>query len=258
MNKLVTGLLMVFALSTQAQEYKYTVKGNASDTWVDINQLAADLIIEGAAGSDIRIVATDYEGLPEKAKGLKPLSAAGVDNTGIGLSVNQDGTRISIVGTSRDSDDAKYTIYLPKALNLKVDYGSWQSGDLMIKGMAGQVEAKAFSNDLILENVTGPIVANTLSSDLIVKFTTLAQGAPTSLSSTSGDIEVTLPSATKGTFKMSSMSGGVYTDLNFEMKEGQSDVRRIGGSSSTGKLNGGGVEVSLRSISGDIFIRKGN
>lgn len=258
MNKLITGLLMVFAISTQAQEYKYTVKGNANETWVEINQLAADLIIEGASGTDIRIVAIGYEGLPEKAKGLKPLSAAGVDNTGIGLSVNQDGTKITIVGTSRDSDDAKYTIYLPKALNLKVDYGTWQSGDLSIKGMAGQVEAKAFSNDLELIDVTGPIVANTLSSDLIVKFTTLAQGAPTSLSSTSGDIEVTMPSAAKGTFKMSTMSGGVYTDLNFEMKEGISDVRRIGGNSTTGTLNGGGAEVTLKSISGDIFIRKSN
>jgi lia operon protein LiaG len=258
MKKLVTGLLLVFAITSQAQEYKYTVKGNANETWVEINQLTADLIIEGTSGTEIKIVATDYEGLPEKAKGLKPLSAAGVDNTGIGLSVNQDGTKITIVGSSRDSDDAQYVIYLPKALNLKVDYGSWQSGDLHIKGMAGQVEAKAFSNDLVLENVTGPIVANTLSSDLIVKFTTLVQSAPSSLSSTSGDIEVSMPTTTKGVFKMSSMSGGVYTDLNFEMKDGQSDVRRIGGSSSTGKLNGGGVEVSLRSISGDIFIRKTN
>lgn len=249
---------MVFAISIQAQEYKYTVKGNATETWVEINQLGADLIIEGTSGTDIRIVATEYKGLPEKAKGLKPLSSAGVDNTGIGLSVNQSGTNITIVGTSRDSDDGQYTIYLPKSLNLKVDYGTWQSGDLRIKGMSGQVEAKAFSNDLELIDVTGPIVANTLSSDLIVKFTTLAQSAPTSLSSTSGDIEVTLPSATKGTFKMNTMSGGVYTDLDFETKENDTDVRRIGGNSTTGKLNGGGVEISLRSISGDIYIRKTN
>ena len=258
MKKLLTGLLIALAISTQAQEYKYTVKGNAAETWVEINQLGADLIIEGSSGTDIRIVATGYEGLPEKAKGLKPLSSSGVDNTGIGLSVNQSGTNITIVGTSRDSDDGQYTIYLPKGLNLKVDYGTWQSGDLTIKSMTGQVEAKAFSNDLILENVTGPIVAHTLSSDLVVKFSTLAQTAPTSLSSTSGDIEVTLPSASKGTFKMNTMSGGVYTDLDFEMKESDANVRRIGGNSTTGKLNGGGAEVSLKSISGDIYIRKAN
>ena len=249
---------MLLAVAVQAQEFKYTVKGNAADTWVEINTLAADLIIEGSTGADIRVVATGYEGLPEKAKGLKPLSAAGVDNTGIGLSVVQDGSTITIVGTSRSADESKYTIYLPKSLNVRVDYHNWQAGDLTIKGMAGQVEAKAFSNDLELIDVTGPIVAHTLSSNLNVKFTTLAQAAPSSLSSTSGDIEVTLPAATKGTFNMSTISGGVYTDMDFDLGQSDKNVQRIGGTKSTGKLNGGGVEVRLQTISGNIYVRKAN
>ncbi len=257
MKNAITGLILLLGASVQAQEYKYTVKGNAADTWVEINTLAADLIIEGSTGTDIRVVATGYEGLPDKAKGLKPLSAAGVDNTGIGLSVVQDGSIITIVGTSRSADESKYTIYLPKGLNVRVDYHNWQAGDLTIKGMAGQVEAKAFSNDLELIDVTGPIVAHTLSSNLNVKFTTLAQAAPSSLTSTSGDIEVTLPSSTKGTFNMSTMSGGVYTDMDFDLGQDK-NVQRIGGTKSTGKLNGGGVEVSLRTISGNIYVRKAN
>jgi len=256
MKKVLTGLVLILALSTQAQDYSYTVKGNASETWVSIKQLGAELKIIGSSGSDIRIETMDYEGVPDKAKGLKPLNASGRDeNTGLGLSLTQDGNTITITGANREANDSEYTIYLPKDLNLKVDYNHWQTDDLLITDMAGEVEAKAFSSDLELIDVTGPIIAHTLSSDLVVTFTSLSQKSPTSLTSTSGDIEITMPASVKGVFKMSSVSGGAYTDHDFDMGESE-DTRMIVGTKSTGKLNGGGVEVSIRTISGDIYIRK--
>jgi lia operon protein LiaG len=258
MKTIITGLLLLFAVTTQAQkEYTMTVKGNAAETWVNISNLFADLIIEGTSGSEIKIVASDYEGLPEKAKGLKPLSATGPENTGIGLSIKQEGNTISISGAHREADEAEYKILLPKNLKLKLDYNSWQAGDVVIKGMAGEVEAKSQVGDLKFIDVTGPIVAHTLSSDLEVSFSSLAQTSPSSLTSTSGDIDVTMPSSVKGTFKMSTISGGIYTGFEFDFGE-ETSLKRAGGQSATGKLNGGGVEVSLRSISGDVFIRKAN
>jgi lia operon protein LiaG len=258
MKTIITGLLLLFAATTQAQkEYTMAVKGNAAETWVNIDNLFADLIIEGTSGSEIKIVANDYEGLPEKAKGLKPLSATGPENTGIGLSIKQEGNTIFISGAHREADDAEYKILLPKNLKLKLDYNSWQAGDVTIKGMAGEVEAKSQVGDLKFIDVTGPIVAHTLSSDLEVTFTSIAQTSPSSLTSTSGDIDVTMPSSVKGTFKMSTISGGIYTGFEFDFGE-ETSLKRAGGQSAIGKLNGGGVEVSLRSVSGDVFIRKAN
>ncbi len=289
MKNAIKGLLLLITISVQAQEYSYDVKGNAADTWVVINAMGADLSIEGSSGSEIQIIASDYDGVPEKAKGLKPLNSSGLDeNTGIGLNVSQEGNTISIIGANREANDAEYTIRIPKSLNLNVDYNHWSTGDVVIEGMVGEVEAKAFSSDLELIDVTGPITAHTLSSDLIVSFSTLSQNSPSSLSSTSGDIEITMPASTKGTFKMSSISGGVYTDHDFVMekpkessREGRSTTVTSGSSSSrssrdgyssardfyhqsshgiksTGKLNGGGVEVSIYSVSGDVYIRKSN
>jgi DUF4097 and DUF4098 domain-containing protein YvlB len=202
-------------------------------------------------------VANDYEGLPEKAKGLKPLSGGAPENTGIGLSVTQEGNTISISGSHREADDAEYTLSIPKNVNLKIDYNSFQAGDVRIQGMESEVEAKSSVGDLLFVDVMGPIVAHTLSSDLEIVFTSINQTSPSSITSTSGDIDVTLPAAAKGTFKMATISGGVYTDLNFDMGE-EENTRKLMGQSATGKLNGGGVEVSLKTISGDIYVRKSN
>ncbi|WP_462253787.1 DUF4097 family beta strand repeat-containing protein [Ekhidna sp.] len=259
MKTIITGLLLLVFSSSIAQDsrsnsYTFSVKGDATETWLVIDNLSADLKIEGVSGSDIKIESRNYRGLPEKAKGLKPLSATGPENTGIGLSMKQEGNTVSLSAAHNVANDADYTLYLPKNLKLKINYNSWQAGDVLIKSMAGEVEVKSQVGDLDLIDVTGPIVAHTLSADLDVTFTSLSNSSPTSLSSTSGDIDVTFPESTKGTFRMSAISGGVYTAFDFDF--GGEKINRIGGQNATGKLNGGGVEVTLKTVSGDIYVRK--
>lgn len=257
MKPMLATLLLVVASYTIAQDFSYSVKGNAEETIVWINQLAAELRIEGVSGSEIKIIANDYEGLPEKAKGLKPLSGGEPENTGIGLSVSQEGNTISIAGAHGEADDAEYIISIPKNVMLKIDYNSWQAEDVKVSGMENEINAKTQVADMQFFDVTGPIVAHSLSSDLEVIFSSLNQSLPSSITSTSGDIDVTIPSSTKGVFKMATLSGGVYTDLDFDLGE-DADKRSFMGQSATGKLNGGGVEVSLKSVSGDIYVRKAN
>lgn len=256
-NYLLTALAGLLTLALQAQQYQYTPKGDISGTMVVIENLYADLRIEGIAGSEIIIQTDDYEGIPEKAKGLKPLSASGPENTGIGLSVQQEGNRITISGASRKAD-GEYLIQLPKNIILKADLNTWQAGDMYVKGMTNEVEVKSQNGDLVFEAVTGPLVAYSLSSDIVVVFANLNQSTPTSISSTSGDIDITLPATAKGNFNLSSISGEVYTDMDFQFGKDQELKRWAGGMSASATLNGGGVEVSLKSVSGDVYIRKGN
>ncbi|MFY0688351.1 MAG: DUF4097 family beta strand repeat protein [Cyclobacteriaceae bacterium] len=239
-----------------AQEFKIKPDGTLAEITVSIQNLYGDIKVIGTNEGEVRIVSDGYEGIPEKAQGLKPLSATGPENTGVGLFVKEEGGQLIIAGAHRRADDASYEIYLPKNMKLKIDYNSFQAEDVAVSGMANEVEIRSQVGDLVIESVTGPIVANTLSGDIEVIFSELAQGSPTSISSTSGDLDITLPASSKGTFAMSSMSGEVYTDLNFEMDE-EGDMKRVGGGMSLeANLNGGGVEVSLKCLSGDIFIRK--
>jgi len=251
----LTLLMSLVALAAHAQQYKYTPKGNIAETIVVIQNLYADISIEGVSGNEITIETDEYEGIPEKAKGLKPLSATGPENTGIGLSVVQEGNKITISGASRKAD-GEYRIKLPKNMMLRADLNSWQSGDFYARGLTNEVEVKSQNGDLIFEDITGPLVAYSLSSDISVRFSSLNQTTPTSISSTSGDLDITLPASSKGNFKLSSVSGEIYTDVDFKFGD-EKDLKRWGGGmSANATLNGGGVEVSLKSISGDVYIRK--
>ncbi|MEQ8239162.1 MAG: DUF4097 family beta strand repeat-containing protein [Cyclobacteriaceae bacterium] len=256
MKKILIAMIVALPWLVSAQEYKFAPKNVNDDTKVVIKNFFADISVEGISGSQIIIEALDYEGVPERAKGLKPLSATGPENTGIGLNLTQSGNEILITAASRSADKGEYRLKIPKNFKVQIDYNSWQAGDLYIKGLSNEVEVSSQVGDLVLEDITGPLVAHTLSSDIVVTFSALNQKSPTSISSTSGDIDVTMPSDTKGMFKMSSISGEVYTDLDFQF-ENDKNLRRLGGGmTADANLNGGGVEVALRCVSGNIYIRK--
>ncbi len=252
-------ILATFAIvsSVDAQRYEMTPSGNVSELTVYIGNLYADLEIVGTNSEMIKVTAMDYEGLPEKAKGLKPLSATGPDNTDIGLHIKQDGNELTIAGSSRKSDDGEYKIELPAKVKLVIEYDSFQAGDIRVLDMSGEVEASSKVGDMEFQNITGPLVANSLSSDINVVFSSVSQNSPTDVVSTSGDVDVSIPGNTKGNFQLKTVSGEVYTDLDFEFGEGEKSANFWGsGMSAEATLNGGGVQINLKSISGDIFIRK--
>ncbi|MDW3196716.1 MAG: DUF4097 family beta strand repeat-containing protein [Cytophagales bacterium] len=253
---LLTAMTVLIVMTTQAQ-FEITPNGNPAELTVNVTNLYADLEIVGTNDKLIKVIALDYEGLPEKAKGLKPLSATGPDNTDLGLYIEQQGQEIMISGASRKSDDGEYRIELPANIKLVIEYDSYQAGDIRVSDMSGEVEASSKVGDMEFQNITGPLVANSLSSDISIVFTSVSQTSPTDVSSTSGDVDVTLPESTKGNFQMKTVSGEVYTDLEFEFGEEEGRSKRWGGGmSAEATLNGGGVQINLKSISGDIFIRK--
>ncbi|MEQ8470292.1 MAG: DUF4097 family beta strand repeat-containing protein [Marinoscillum sp.] len=248
-------MLTLIAVASYAQEYKYTPKGDVSNITVLIENLFADVVIEGVNSNEITITTSDYEGIPEKAQGLKPLSATGPENTGIGLSVIQEGNTIKISGASRKAN-GDYYIKLPKNIKLKADMNHWQAGDFVATGLTNDVEVKSQNSDLVLKNITGPLVAYSLSADIEVVFTSLSQTTPTSISTTSGDLDITIPATTKGNFKLGTVSGEIYTDIDFKFNNSDEMKRLGGGMKADASLNGGGVDIALKSVSGDVFIRK--
>jgi lia operon protein LiaG len=101
--------------------------------------------------------------------------------------------------------------------------------------------------------VSGPVVANTVSGDIKVQFSA-TPSQPSAITTVSGDVDVTLPANAKVTLSMRSISGEIYTD--FDLNLDGSGMRHVGGQTVEGRANGGGSSFSLKSVSGDVFVRK--
>ncbi|MBD2721537.1 DUF4097 family beta strand repeat-containing protein [Hymenobacter armeniacus] len=253
MNKFIllalTGALTVQAAN--AQEYKTKIGGK--DRKVVLEMQGSDITVEGISGDELVIKGNGYEEAPKRAEGLRPIYNSAVDNTKIGLSVTQTDNTVRVVRASRK--DANYVIQVPKGVSVQYTQTNWNGGDVTVRDMAGDLELNVKNGDIKLSNVTGPVVANTVSGDIQVRFAPMRQG-PSSISTVSGDVDVSMPANTKSTLHLRSVSGEVYTDFDLSMGSKGDNMQHIGGQVVDGTINGGGNSVSLKTVSGDIFVRK--
>ena len=254
MNKLflltLAGLLS--AASGQAQDFKTRLTSKSPKIVIDMQ--GNNVVVEGIDGDELVIKGDGYEEPPKRADGLRPMYNTAVDNTHLGLSVTQDGNVVRITRASRRP--ASYVIRVPRASAVQYKQAGWNgSGDVAVRDVSGDLEVSMTSGDIKLTNVTGPVVANTVSGDVTVHFMPLRQG-PSSISTVSGDVDISLPTATKATMRMRSISGEVYTDFDMNLGSKQNNLQHIGGQVVDGSINGGGNALSLKTVSGDIYVRK--
>lgn len=241
-----------------AQTPEYKVKlANSKEKRVVFELAGSTVKIEGYNGSEVIIQASSgIEAPPDRAKGLKPLYYSAVDNSGIGLSVTPDASGLKIEKATRQP--VKYTVKLPRQVAVKFVETNWMGGSgLSVANMDGDLEIKTNNANITLSNITGPVVANTTSGEITATFSTLAQGKPTAISSISGEVDITLPATAKANLQLRSINGEMYTDFDLGVKNSKDGMSRVGGMSNVdGSINGGGVEMSLNTISSNIYIRK--
>jgi len=237
-------------LNAQQSEQKNYTQSLQGVNWVKI-EAGTNIVIKTHNKNELLIKGQSYK-VPEKAKGLKRINGGGEDNTGIGFYVTKEGSDLIVKNTSKRNKNFK--IYLPASQNISAN-GTWL-GNIEIYGFTGEIEAKAGSvGNITIEDVTGPIIANSNTGTIQVLFNNVNQSSPISISSATGKLDVSLPSNTNANVSLRSSLGEIYT--NFDLKVPDKDgLRAISSQRIKGTINKGGVEIKLRSSTGNIYLRK--
>ncbi len=257
---LIAIFVFPFIAFSQEKKFEYTPKVKNR---VEIKDLLGEISIQNASGSAIEIVSNFNMEKPERAEGLELLGAM-EDNTEMGVNVSEENGIVLISGATKQVRDFKYTIYIPSGIAVNLDYHSpFADGDIVIDSYKGSLELKTLSANIKLTNVSGPLTVNTISGDVEVTFDNLNQDDPTSLASVSGLIDVSVSSNQKATFKINNLTGSTYNNLNLEPSSKENDDERSSGlksikhkSKGEFTLNGGGQKIYLKTISGNIYLRK--
>lgn len=255
-GKLFSILGLVFFVTTTAngQEFKRSLKEPVS---IIIHSLYGELNIEGIPGNDLVITTKSYKPPPSRADGLKPIFSTGEDNTGIGLSVEEEGNQVTITGATKQSQDATYYLKVPENATLSIDLSSSFADDIEINKVKGELDVKSLSSDIRLLDITGPAVIHSISGTIEGNFSTISQVNPSSISTVSGEIDLAIPGDGPADLVISTTTGEVYSNLDLKfVKEGEKDMRHIGGRTLKGKLGNGGITLKFTSVSGEIYLRK--
>ncbi len=143
-------------------------------------------------------------------------------------------------------------------------------GDVSIKDFSGTIEVNTVNGDIDAVNIEGEVIASTVDGDINVIFKELNKGSALCFSTVDGDIDITFPENIKADIMAKTIEGEVYSGFDADVimgKSSEDETVTTGGISNfinpfhsnyiTARINGGGHDVHLNTIDGDIYIRKG-
>ncbi len=190
----------------------------------------------------------------DKRAGLTPIYPGGKDDTnGFGFSITEEGSTLIIEDLKSHLQANNIQLELPKNIDISIDSGNL--GGITIAGFSSEVEAESNVGTINMTDVTGPITAHSSTGYINIDFVKVSQSSPITISSSVGEIDVSLPSNTNANLDIKT-NGTVYT--NFDLKQpAKKDLPQVSGNRKiVSPINKGGVKIKLKSSLGNIYLRK--
>src|SRR5258708_7221248 len=139
-------------------------------------------------------------------------------------------------------------------------------GSITVNNVSGELEINNVNGSITVKDVSGSVVANTVNGPVVVTFKSVDVKAPMSFSTLNGNVDVTFPADLKSNLKLKTDQGDVFTDYQIAVDKSQPQVKKTEenhmyklnvDSWIYGKINGGGPEMMMKTMTGSIYIRKG-
>lgn len=234
-----------------AQEYKVS----KSSGTLDIREVN-DVSVEGYDGNEIIFTARGNDRSSDgRAQGLRAISSLGLeDNTGLGLSVVDKGQVIE-VRQLKKMGGPDVTVKVPKGVKVFYSHNSPHGSEVQFRNVEGEIEVSTVHSGVRLTNVTGPMDVKTVHGGIEAVLGAALKN-PVSIQSVHGHVDVALPVATKANLKLASSHGEILVDPDFKIEiERTGDLVRYS-DKVNGKINGGGINITLSSSHDNVYLRK--
>jgi hypothetical protein len=231
-----------------------------------VGLINGDIHVIGYDGKDVIIDAvqennskTNHRKGNANKEGMKRITP----NDGFEITAEEDNNNVS-VETDGVNKIINLTIKVPKRFSLKLN--TVNHGEIIVENVSGNFELGNVNGAIKMKNVSGSALANTINGDLTANFNEITAGTPMAFTTLNGDVDITLPPIAKANVKMLSEMGEIYSDFEIDIDKSSSKIQRSSEKGvykiqkdkwTYGKINGGGAEILMKNMHGDLNIRKG-
>jgi hypothetical protein len=228
-----------------------------------VHLVTGSIKVVGYEGKDIIINVTPKSGEEEERpkaaeNGMKRISISG----GYEVTAKEADNTVT-VNTGNPMKALDLDLKIPQ--DVKLQLGTVNDGEVVVENVRGELEVNNVNDKITLTNISGSVVANTVNGDVNVTFKAIDPKAPMAFSTLNGDVNVTLPSDTKANLKLKSDNGDVFSDFDIDIDKTPSKVDKTTEPGMYkikkddwvyGKINGGGPEMMMKNMQGDIYVKK--
>ena len=165
--------------------------------------------------------------------------------------------KVSNLDVSQKDNVVKVVVEKPRIVDLviKVPFNfslvlkNLTAGDIKVDNVNGDHEISMSAGNITLSNISGSVSAHTNKGNIKADMTSVKKDTPLAFSNVGGTIEVSLPSALKANVKLQTEFAKVHSEFNV-------DAQINTGNRITGKINGGGADILMKSVGGNVDLKK--
>jgi DUF4097 and DUF4098 domain-containing protein YvlB len=228
-----------------------------------VHLIRGSIRVTGYAGNQVVIDATTKqseraEKPKENSEGMRRISKNGA----MDIQATEEKNVVN-VSSKLFNSHMELNIKVPTKFSLNV--GTINEGDVTIENVDGVLEITNVNGDIRLTNISGSAVANTVNGLLKANFKTVDMKSPMAFSTLNGNVDVTLPPTAKFDVKLKSDQGDIYSDFDVDVDKAVQQATKTAKDGMykvsiedwvKGKVNGGGSEIMMKNMNGNIYLRK--
>ena len=234
-----------------------------------VDAMLGAIEVTGYNGQEVTVESTvspngPFRGPRGKQTPVPPgMRRIGGNNAGLDVTEENNTVRIS-TGWFASRSDIKVQVPTQTSVRVKTMTGQ----QVRIENVNGEIEVENMNGEVNVLNVSGSVVAHSANGKITVSLNNATIDKPMSFSTMNGDIDVTLPAATKANLVMKTENGDIFTDFDVQIdstvrapkvvsKGGKNVPFRVRSDRATrATINGGGPEIQFTTFNGDILIHK--
>jgi hypothetical protein len=189
--------------------------------------------------------------------GTKDLKAAAYS-----LEVDEDDNHIS-VDTDWRTDKVIIVARIPRRADLELS--TTNNGEIIVRNITGTLQLENTNGPITARNISGSVIAESVNEHIDVSFANIDKESAMSFETINGDLTLGLPDQAGVQLHIDSAGGEILSDFEVDVQPSKPVVERRndrGGvevrveSVIIGNINGGGPVIKLKTLHGDIEVRK--
>jgi DUF4097 and DUF4098 domain-containing protein YvlB len=264
-HKRVAGLLLALGIAQAAnaqvepQLINVPLSRPGEPVALDISIISAHIEVIGEARDDAQFELSVLEGA------RKIITPSGTKSLGISaysVEVEERDNQISL-----DSDWRADRVQIVARLSRRADLelSTVNDGVIKVENITGNLSLQNTNGPITATGISGSVIAESVNDDIEVRFDRLEGSGAMSLTSVNGDLTLGLPANAGVELHIDSAEGEITSDFEVDVVPSKPVVTREnnrGGvevkveSVIVAKIGGGGTVIRLKTLNGDIRIRK--
>src|SRR3569833_2293312 len=232
---------------------------------LDVGLVDGSITVVGYEGKDIIIDVKDKERGEKRQHtrdGMHSLSTGRRAD----IQANENNNSVTVEGEAGKTTNLMLKVPQGDA-TLKLQ--TVNDGDIVVSNINGDLELTNTNGGIKATGISGSVVANTVNGNVIVTFKSINPKAAMAFTTLNSNVNVTFPPKQKAKVKLNSDRGDIYSDFDVVADEHKPTVSNKSTPKGKmyslkiedwvyGKINGGGPQLMMKNMNGNLYIRKIN